>query len=241
MPTAEVVSSEVARWFQNPTVFVRNSDLPSGCPVPAEWKELLGLSGSKLHDGLSHLWHNVNDVLPEAATFVAECVTDVSIVRDEGDYSLLYAYQNSAAKRRYYVGWLPNNGQPDAKIAPCWNLFPSGLKQFLVNVHDGWMDLASYALGPLPTRMMSLLSEPEWDLAEGPEVALGWQWNNILTTLANGAGDYLCLDLGNCLSSNEAKCHVHLHTQPLQPERQYDFLSVLNAWVRIGVENAVPR
>lgn len=238
MLDAQQTRKDVQRWFRSPVFCFDSSEAEEYPAIPATWKSLLDLEGKALSEAIGEMWECVNSQLPGVWTFLTTRIDGVCVVIDESEISLLYVYPEKEAGRRYYISWLPVGQHLPPKLQTVWNKVPLELQELYTTVHDGWIELNSYALGPLPTKLMSFLSDPEWDLEEGPEAELGFEWKNVLAVLNNGAGDHLCLDTGNLDLQGYASGFVFFHETPLKPERRFDFWSVLNAWMKIGFENA---
>jgi len=61
--------------------------------------------------------------------------------------------------------------------------------------------------------------------------------NKVITVFHNGAGDYLCLNLGDINPEGEASALIWWHEEPTQPDF-VDFWPVLDAWIGIFFEDA---
>ena len=106
---------------------------------------------------------------------------------------------------------------------------PVGLLGFYGVLHNGWTEVASNALGPIPIEQCYTLSEGEWELDEDIDISK-LNLDKFLVVFNNGGSGYLCADLQH----PEDNCLIWWNDD--SPLKQSSFWGVMDSWIEIGFE-----
>jgi hypothetical protein len=174
----EEMQAEVDRFRQNMVVYTRRSEIPKSPHIPESWLDLLAQQESYGHPRTPAEWAEFSDVLPQVTTFLRKNVCAVGILMEQPDTpSLLYAYRHES-EINLFQGWPPSfaaNG-PVPRVAAIWSKLPPRFQRLYERVHNGWVFLPSWAMGPARADQIQFLSDDEWDLRPGEEAGLHFGW-----------------------------------------------------------------
>jgi hypothetical protein len=201
--------------------------IPSHVLLPTAWQPLVGLSDKDKAKRMISLWEKY---CPEALSVLLEVfqkrLETVHLLELGGNLVLLYIFKNSKGEYLHYVGHAPlSSGHPSAitKDLP----LPAAFLEFYRNIHNGWYEVESHALGPMPLDEVFWLSEKEWGVLD--EIAIDFSLDKVLAVFSNGAGGYLCWNF----STVEPSGLVWWDDE--EPDR-VDFWDILDEWSAMGIE-----
>lgn len=148
--------------------------------------------------------------------------------------SLLYVY--SEGETDYFYRGYPALGSPPPEDSHnVWKHLPPRLQEFYLSLHDGWTELSSEAMGPLPLAEIELLSDQGWELEPGDEARLPFRLDQVLTVFRNGGGDLLGLDFGSGAPEDHAL--AWWHEEPLAPDVNQNLWALMDGWISGQMED----
>lgn len=204
--------------------------------VPPQWQRFLEEQQSGRRMALLTAWDIVTPELPNVLEFLTSALKRLFVLREQSDaVSLLYAYTVGGDELNFYRGRPPVTRVPD-RLAAVWERVPARLRSFYMQLHDGWTFLPANSMGPLPLEDWAFLSDDKFDIDNDIARGMGIDIDKVAAVFHNGAGDYLCLNFGDCRVA-EASGLIWWHEDPANPE-PVDFWGVLDAWVGIFLEEA---
>ena len=80
------------------------------------------------------------------------------------------------------------------------------------------------------------ISDDKFDFTEDKAAEAPFDPNKVLTDFHNGAGDYLCLNLGKLNPNGEVSALIWWREEPTRPDF-VDFWPALDAWIGISFED----
>jgi hypothetical protein len=169
-------------------------DLPTEVEVPAAWQGLLGATAPERIRLVIALWeqcyaHELSTLL---RVFRQHLVT-VEVLAHATDCSLLYMFQNPRDEVLYYIGHAPV-AAPQLPATLHGFAWPDRFARFYTQLHNGWYEVVSHAVGLLPLAETVVLSELEWGLLDELDLPSSFSLANVVSVFSSGAGGYLCWD-----------------------------------------------
>lgn len=195
--------------------------------LPQWWIECLKLKGNLRKEKLLSFWQKFKDVLPVTFSYIQNDLKIIELIRHDNLYSLLYIFEVNE-ENYYYLGYESINLNSSLVSDRVKKNLPDYLKQFYTELHNGWVELASGALGPLPLEKCFLLSSNEWGILESIETP-PLELEDMLVVLTNGGGGYLCIDLG---SPDNNAC---IWWSDEAPDLNVDLWGAMDAWIEIAL------
>lgn len=235
LPSRDELQDEVNSFRRNARVYTRVEDLPNDAAIPASWVDILRRQSAGRDVLVPQRWSDLQKSIPRVVSFLHQSICGVAIlIEPPNQCSLLYAYR-ADGEINLFQGWSPcPENQVPKRLVSVWPMLPPGLRDFYHQIHNGWVFLPSYAMGPLPVDRLKFLSEDEWSIAPQDIGRLPFQLDRVLACFANGSGDYLCLDTIRA----DKPGVVWWHENPTKPAVKQDFWAVMDAWFSIFTEGA---
>lgn len=202
-------------------------ELPEHLLVHAEWQPLIGLSEKAKVKHIISLWQKYyREEFSVLLGVFKNRLKNVHLLELDGKPALLYIFKNSKKESLHYVGYAP---------LPSWQLpavaeklpWPAKLLEFYKNIHNGWYEVESHALGLLPLDEFFWLSEKEWGILD--EISIDFSLDKVLAVFSNAAGGYLCWNF----NTNEPSGLVWWDDE--EPDVA-DFWDILDEWSAMGIE-----
>ena len=183
-------------------------------------------------------WDPIVKKAPNIGRFLKSNLLFNSVFLDQrrGLLYLLYVYTSQNGRDIDFYAGRPPAGEIPERIERAFKHFPSELRNFYLNLHNGWTFLPDNSLGPLPLDDCAFISDDEFDFDEDKAAEAPFDANKVLTVFHNGAGDYLGLNLGKLDQDGEADALIWWHEEPTKPDF-VDFWPALDAWIGISFED----
>jgi hypothetical protein len=232
--TKQIMLDKLARFIKPALLMETPSEVDPALAVPAPWVAILQdqQQGRKL--ALYAYWNNFAAQVPTVFNFLNNFARPVVVLAEQNkEVSLLYPF--TAQDVLYFYRGHPVLGAVPARFAAVWPRIPAQLRDFYLNVHNGWTFLSSNAMGPLPVEDWAFLSDDKFDIDEETAARMPCDINKVLTVFHNGGGDYLCLDFS--APDGVATGLIWWHEEPDTPE-VVDFWAYLDGWTSIFFEDA---
>lgn len=196
LPATEKMLTQVRKFVRRSTLIISAEEAGRVPGIPAAWVTVLHQQERGIKSW-ADLWQPYRDLLPGVYDFLQHQVRGVCLLREEqSPPSLLYVYSWGEADY-FYRGCRALGNPPPEESQAVWKLLPPRLQEFYVTLHNGWTELSSDALGPLPLADIELLSDQDWELEPGDEARLPFRLDQVLTVFRNGGGDQLGMDFGS--------------------------------------------
>lgn len=214
----ESLKAEIAKRLSGYKVYFSLSEIPSSIVLPSEWRNFgIVNNGSPW---VPSAWRQFASELPWVTAWLAKCVVGTVFVVGSKNY-LGYVYLENG---RVYV-YLGGQALTCAEMIG-FDIFPPKLTEFYLDLHNGFGFSIGNTMGPSAVQdfidIKDLCDEEAMDL---PDMA---------AVFSSGAGDYLALGRG----VNSGKSYIWWHEDPLKPEVNIEYWSVMDAWISIFLENS---
>lgn len=189
--------------------------------IPDWWKKSFNYSNGKRVEFIIEKWRGIEPFLPITFSFLENNLTEVEFVSHAGSpISMIYKFEFDNTEPSYYEGRIC------APFETIQHNIPLGLKKFYTELHNGWTEIASDALGPMPVEKLYTVTDGGWELENND-----FDTDNLLVVFSNGGGGYLCADL----QRPEENCIIWWNDEA--PMSQVSLLGVMDAWIEIGFED----
>jgi hypothetical protein len=167
-------------------------DLPLGVMVPPAWQGLLGAAAPDKINLVVSLWeHWYPHEFSTLLRVFRQYLVTVEVLAHATECSLLYVFQNPRGEVLHYLRQAPvaSRQLPATLGGFPW---PDRFAPFYTQLHNGWYEVVSHAVGLLPLTETFLLSEHEWGILEELELPSTFSLAKVLGIFSSGAGGYLC-------------------------------------------------
>lgn len=220
---------KISRYVDSP-VLVEIDDLTplERMALPNYWLDALNGDVAARISGISDQWDVFGrPILGDTYRNIKDNLSDVRLLRSENRFFLLCKIRMADGTDLCYLGTPPVVDGDELPVY--WNKFPSSLKNFYSNLHNGWYYIAGKTVGPLPLEDMFRIDSFEWSILDGlspeeyPDPA-----RCIATFRSGGGGGYLCLYFGE----ESTRGVVWSSTEP--PEL-VDYSTYLDIWTNVGL------
>jgi len=197
--------------------------------VPQSWHSILESSNQRERvQKVCDIWsQSYNQKLSTLIKTFDRYLLDVHIIEAEEVLAMLYIF-DQGGEEQYYIGKNPLQKKIPAAVLPLWNKLPDDFTRFYQQVHNGWYELNSEAVGPLSVEDFTILSSNEWGILD--EIKPSFSLDKVVSVFSNGAGGYLCWNLNG--ESPEALLWWHDEA----PDTNIDFWDVLDEWATMGID-----
>lgn len=201
-------------------------ELPEHLPMPVEWHPFIKASAKESIKHIVGIWSKYFrqefSVLLE--TFEKH-LTSVQIIEANKSVALLYIFKNPKGQYVNYIGQAPLMPYqiPDAiQKFP----LPDNFLEFYSRIHNGWYEIESGAMGPMPLAEIFPLSDMEWGILD--EISIDYSLDKVLAVFSNSAGGYLCWNF----NTDEPSGLVWWDDE--EPDF-VDFWDILDEWSAMGI------
>lgn len=218
--------SELSK-YEIPYDVISIEDIQSGkVDIPRSWSFVTEFPKSDWGDKLIEVWSTFEQCLPSFTKCIDRYLSSVEIIKIEGFTTLVYVFDIEGEVYLYYAG-----NPIDREKSNLDNLaiesFPSKLRDFYLNFHDGFGFLADASMGPISSFSFFDLSQPEWThLNTNPEYPFGLNLNDWNVVYAD-EGTFLAINkikVGDCILWNSDS-----------PPRKVDFWETLDSYMTEGL------
>ena len=214
-------------FLEDPKI-ISASDLPKDQKdlLPNWWVECLNLSNQERIKLIISKWKSLEDVLPITFSFIEHNLSNIEFISYKGNsISMIYKFIFQNSEPSYYEGKLQLLEKALEKEN--YNL-PRELKTFYKEIHNGWTEISSGSLGPMPLENCELISEGDWEM---DEIDISkFNLNKLLVVFNNGGCGNLCVNL----EYPETNCVIWWSNDI--PLKNDDFWAVMDSWIEIGFE-----
>ncbi len=236
LPPIGDMLAKVQKFERAAVLLISPDDIQTDMAVPDAWVEMLRQQNVGAKSWLAP-WKPYQHLLPGTYDFLQQKVRGVCVLlKDQQPPSLLYVYSQKE-KNYFYRGWCPLGNQVPEGKEEDWSCLLPGLQQFYRELHDGWTQLSSNSMGPLPVKDIKYLSDWDWELEPDEEARLPFRLSNVITVFGNGGGDILGLDLTHGVSASEDRALAWWHEEPLAPMLNKNFWGLMDGWIGGQVED----
>lgn len=236
--TKEELLNKLLKFRPSGKLILHPDDVPAGIRLPSQWLSVISSPFGSFKVGDWPEWDPIVKKAPNIGRFLKSNLLFNTVFFDEriGLPYLLYVYTSHESNIHFYAGRPPASEIPE-RIERAFKRFPRELRDFYLKLHDGWTFLPDNAMGPLPLDDCAFISDDEFDFTDDKAAEAPFDPDKVITVFHNGAGDYLCLDLGDINPEGEASALIWWHEEPTEPDF-VDFWPVLDAWIGIFFEDA---
>ncbi|RZL10815.1 MAG: hypothetical protein EOO62_12795 [Hymenobacter sp.] len=206
------------------------NELPADSVVPPAWQALLGSPAPDRIRLVIALWEQ--QYPREFSTLLSvfrQHLVAVEVLAQDTKCSLLYVFKNPRGEYLHYLGQAPLVA-PQLPATLSGFPWPDRFLPFYAQLHNGWYEVVSHAVGLLPLEEMLLLSEHEWGILEELDLPSTFSLTNVLGVLSSGAGGYLCWNF------NEAVPAGLVWWDDEAPD-VVEFWDILDEWAAMGIQD----
>ncbi len=197
--------------------------------IPICWKNALCENDIRTKcNKIISIWEKI---LPEelsiTITYLKENLKDVDLIKIGERYYLLYVIISVDEEILYYVGGNPKDSNCIPNMQKKINL-PKTVGAFYTELHNGFYDYCSKAMGLVEIENVSCLAEDEWGILDDLESPLQIDMDTTYSFFETGTGGYVAIDL---LINRTVVWFADD-----QPEYDVEFWDVVDEWITIGME-----
>ncbi|WBW97143.1 SMI1/KNR4 family protein [Oceanirhabdus sp. W0125-5] len=209
-----------------------NNEVDFNC-IPSEWYRAFSEKDSeKRIDIVLDLWEkNVNTELRNTIAYLSENIDNIELMKCDERYSILYSIRTSEGDIEYFEGRNPHDKINNSELEKVWGKFPTSIRNFYENVHNGFYFFASQAMGLVPLESVTYFDEDEWGIIEELKEPLQIDLKTTFGFFKSGMGGYVAIDYKNCINDNAT-----LWFSNNQPKYNINFWDIVDEWIVIGFE-----
>jgi hypothetical protein len=205
-------------------------ELPADNVVPPAWQGLLKSPAPDRIRLVIALWeqqypHEFSTLL----SVFRQHLVAVEVIAQATTCSLLYVFKNPRGEYVHYLGQAPLM-TPQLPATLSGFPWPDRFPPFYTQLHNGWYEVVSHAVGLLPLEEMLLLSEHEWGILEELDLPSTFSLTNVLGVFSSGAGGYLCWDFNKAVPAG-------LVWWDDEAPDEVDFWDILDEWSAMGIQD----
>ena len=198
--------------------------------LPALWQKIFieSVEESRVTQTIEVWSEYYKEKLSTLITVFDKFLTKVELLQQDKSYSMLYTF-TIQGEQRYYIGNAPiDRINLSAEQKNFLNKFPEDFSYFYRNIHNGWYEVVSEAMGPAPLKDFMDLSKQDWGILD--DIEISFSLTKVVSVFSNSAGGYLCWDFNSSIPtgliwwSDEA------------PEEDVDFWGALDEWTSLGID-----
>lgn len=196
--------------------------------IPAQWRNLAGLSNREKIKFIINLW-KVDFQVEFSALLEAfrKHLISIELIEINKFVNILYIFQNPKGGYLHYIGHPPLLHYQRPKAVKKFS-FPAKFLDFYIQIHNGWHEINSHSLGLMPIEEIFVLSENEWGILE--EISINFSLDKILAVFSNSAGGYLCWNFNSSPPSGI------IWWDDEEPDF-VDFWDILDEWSAMGIQD----
>ncbi len=205
-------------------------DLPAAVEVPPAWEGLLRATAPERVNFVISLWeHCYPHAFSALLGVFRQCLLTVEVLAHGRECRLLYVFRNPRGQVLHYLGHapvMPRHLPATLQGFPWPDLFAL----FYTQLHNGWYEVVSHAVGLLPLEETFRLSTHEWGILESLELPRTFSLANVVSVFSSGAGGYLCWDFN-------APAPAGLIWWDDEAPDAVDFWDLLDEWSAMGIRD----
>lgn len=201
--------------------------------LPQLWKDILHApSFNERRTKVLDLWKKyAYPMLSNTIRYLEENLEDVDLIRYSGKYSLLYSIRMPNGNTIYYEGGNPEINRLPDELHKQWNAFPTKIRNFYENLHNGFFYYASGSMGIMPVEDILFLGEEDWGILDELEEPLKINLNSAFGVFSSGMGGYVAVDTLDCMNDKATLWYANR-----QPRYNLNFWDVVDEWIVIGFQ-----
>lgn len=198
--------------------------------IPEYWKEVFGNDSfiDRKRILLSKWKKYVGEELSNTINYLNDYLVNIDLIKVGKEISILYTIKSyKTGDYLYYEGKNPMDTlkNMNESIKKNWEQFPSSLKNFYENLHNGFCMFSSKSLGLEYSENINCMSEFDWDNE------IPYNFDNLFNFFSNGMGSYVVLDI----SQNIEKSGV-LWLKGDEPESELNIWDLIDEWIIIAFD-----
>ncbi|WP_459002029.1 hypothetical protein [Stenotrophomonas sp. PSU_St103] len=225
MTTLDDIAKDLGNTFPHHKVCLSLDDVPQDVALPRSW-ENFGLRPD-VAPVFPAGWSSFSNEFPSTIALFNDCLLGTALLLGD-EVELAYIFHDGDGLY-YYVGGKPVEGEAAETFE--FKHLPRRLQDFYREVHDGYTFFPARSMGPQRLGDQSRISELVDESDDS--FAAGW-----ITVFSNGGGDYVAVNADNHGDSDGL---IWWHENPEIPEFDIDVFSVMDAWMKIFLEDTKPR
>lgn len=188
---------------------------------------------NKRKNMIMDIWKNyVFDSLFNTIQYLENNLVNIDLIQIDKKYSILYSVKSENEEIQYYEGGNPLEKMNNSDLKLVWDQIPYSIRIFYENVHNGFYDYVSKAMGLINLESVSSLAKDEWGILEVLDKPLPIDLNTTFGFFKNGAGGEVVVDIKNC--ENDQAC---LWFSDEKPSYNLSFWDIVDEWIVIGLED----
>lgn len=198
--------------------------------IPEYWINALKEEDSKKRVNIIiSKWKSiVSDCLPRLIDYLDEHLEDIILVNYKNHFSLIYIIKKSSGKTLYYEGANPCELREHKLLSG----MPEKLRQFYLEVHNGFFYYASRSHGLISLDEVMNLGQNEWGIIEELNEPIQISLDTSYAFFTDRFGGYIVIDYAN---SENDKGTIWYDDDI--PEYQINFWEELDDWILAGIGN----
>lgn len=170
------------------------------------------------------LWDPFKSKLPKTFSLIENNLENIFVIKYNNEIKLIYVFVVNSNTLVY-------EGRQPIQNHPFLENIPFDIRKFYIDLHNGWFESISGALGFLSLDEIQFLDELEWgilDEIEAPNVDL----SKTYFIFHNAGSGYLCINIENISEPRYLIWWTHK-----EPKYDIEFWSFIDAWIEIGLTN----
>ncbi len=225
MTTPDDIVRDLGDTFPHHKVCLSPKDVPRDVALPRSW-ENFGLRPD-VAPVFPAGWSSFSNEFPSTIALFNDCLLGTALLLGD-EIELVYIFHDGNSLY-YYIGGRPVEDGTTETFQ--FKHLPSRLQDFYREVHDGYTFYPARSMGPQRLADQSRVSELVDEADDS--FAAGW-----ITVFSNGSGDYVAV---NADSHDDSDALIWWHENPAAPELDIDVFRVMDAWMKIFLEDTQPR
>ena len=199
--------------------------------VPNLWREVFNNDDEKARVGKAiDMWSEVyRDKLSSLLATFDKSLTQVDLIQSADGLAILYTFTVND-ELRYYIGKSPKEKSTSPDTQAFFDGLPEDFVFFYKNIHNGWYEVVSEAMGLTSIENFVILSEQDWGILD--TIKINFSLDKVVSVFSNGAGGYLCWDY------NHAQPSGLVWWNDEAPDTGVDFWDVLDEWATMGIDES---
>ncbi len=212
---------------------IANLDTAKVDTLPLYWQEAFHTDSSQEKiDIILSEWEKYDYQFQSVYAYLEENLSDIDLIRQNDEISLLYSIRNAVGKICYYEGKNPNTKKIPEQINDRWREVPETFRDVYEGLHNGWSYFASQSNGLSSVEDLFFLDDLDWGILDEIDAkTLPFELKNCIPFFSNGMGAYACFDLK---SKDEQNGFLWYHDKA--PRLNIELWAVIDEWTKIGIE-----
>lgn len=202
--------------------------------VPEEWRDIFrSCEIDERVSSIINIWKKyLSKQLSKTICYLQQKLVNVEMIKINNRYSLIYTIESENGDLQYYEGGNPLEQFNNNKLQSIWSKVPDSIRYFYENIHNGFYDYASKAMGMVCSSYITNFSDDEWSIVDELAEPMQIDLKNTFGFFSNGMGGYVAVDVENCNSDKAT-----LWFSDDQPKYNLNFWDVVDEWIVLGLED----